>query len=391
LEQLEHIKYLYQKYLNNTISDLEHKQLMRFFRSASDTEMDFVVGKLAEENIPTDDLSIYNQRADLAFTRIAEHTLSRPKRQKLWKWLPYVAAILILLGISLFMRKQPIDNPTPLQTVQVFKDLAPGGKRAILTLAGGKTIVLDNVSVGQLAEVDGTRISKTADGQLIYENNTESMGAVQTNTMNIPRGGEYQLLLPDGTKIWLNASTTISYPTRFIGNERRIKLKGEAYFEVAKDREHPFIVETATQTIQVLGTHFNVNTYNTDRAVTTLEEGSVRVSSLRGVKQSQILKPGQQSINTNTLTIEPADLETILAWKNGLMRFKQASLQTVLDEISRWYDLDVVYKGTPPDITFTGGVSRSSNLSVILRTLKLTGVKASLQSEGNNRKLLIEP
>jgi transmembrane sensor len=388
LEQFEHIKYLYQKYLNNTISDIERKQLMRFFQTATDAEMEAVIGKLTEDNIPTNDLSTFDERVELIFSRITEHTQPEPKKQKLRKWLPYAAAVVVLLGVSLFFGRQHTDNPTPTQTVQVLKDLAPGGKRATLTFADGKKILLDSAHSGQIAELDGIRISKTVDGQLVYEINAEGT-QTQTNRINIPRGGEYQLLLPDGTKVRLNASTTLEYPTRFTGKERSVKLTGEAYFEVAKDVKHPFIVETYQQKIQVLGTHFNVNTYQNERTITTLEEGSVKVS---GSGDAKVLKPGQQSILFNgSLIVSNADMESALAWKNGLMLFKQTPLKTVLEEISRWYDVDVVYNGTPPVKTLSGGINRSWNLSATLRILTLTGVKTKLISEGNSRKLIIEP
>ena len=389
MQEPGHIKYLYQKYLENDISDLGREKLMRFFDSATDQEIDQVIGELSDIEIDQLEIPHLNRRTDRIFSRIRKST--QPKQSSLWSWLPYAAAVISLIAVLVFLYSRQTGNPEPPRTVQVIKDLAPGGKRATLTLSGGKTIILDSAGVGQLALIDGTRISKTIDGQLIYEVNAEGKGNPQTNTVNIPRGGEYQLFLPDGTKVWLNSATSITYPIRFTGNQRKIRINGEAYLEVAKDAAHPFVVETRTQTIQVLGTHFNINTYQNDRTVTTLEEGSVLVSSLRGSKQSVLLKPGQQSVNTNTLTVEAADLESALAWKNGLMVFKHTPLKTVLAEISRWYDVDVVYNGTPPTKTLSGGISRSWNLSATLRILTLTGVKTRLISDGNSRKLIIEP
>lgn len=386
---MERIEKLYDKYLEGTITAREKQELFDRIEQADRNDLKQLSSKYLNAEVP-DDLSHLDEPTELLLQRINMQIDQRekPLSRRLWFRLTAAAAVMFMLTNLVYQLsyKHTIQNDL---TVKELKDLSPGSKRATLTLADGRTITLDSAFAGQLAEVDGTRISKTLDGQLVYENNTENTGTVQTNIVNIPRGGEYKLLLPDGTKIWLNAVTTISYPTRFTGQERRIKLSGEAYLEVAKDPKHPFIVETENQTVKVLGTHFNVNTY-TDRTVTTLEEGSVRVSSLRGTKQSVLLKPGEQAINTNTLAVESADLESALAWKNGLLFFKDAPLTTVLDEVARWYDIDIEYRVKPSQELFSGSVARNANLSAILRILKLTGVNTKLVSDGKNRKLIIE-
>lgn len=395
MKEREYLKILIEHYRNGVATAVQVRELMRHIQSGNDTE---TLEELIDNDLLNDDIpdhlrnsSHIEKKLDRLLTEINSRKDSHiPATRKLWKWMPYVAAVIALVSISIFIYTKRISTTAPLQAVKLLKDLAPGGKRATLTLADGRTIILDSANAGQLMVVDGTRISKTANGQLVYENNGGNAGTVQTNTVSIPRGGEYQLLLPDGTKIWLNAATTISYPTRFGGQERKIRLSGEAYLEVAKDPQHPFVVETDKQTVKVLGTHFNVNTY-TDRTITTLEEGSVLVSSLRGTKQALTVKPGEQAIYANTLALQPADLESALAWKNGLLFFRDTPLQTMLSEISRWYDVDVEYKGTPPVKILSGGVSRSSNLSAVLRILKLTGVKVTLVSDGNSPKLIIEP
>jgi len=392
---MNRIEQLYERYLRGKITEPEKEELFRLISDADDLHLQKLADRYLNQDTPAD-LSELRAHTGFLFEDIRERIdpSHQPRRTILWPQLAAVVAILLALSAAIifFINQQ---NPEKNKETLIVKDLAPGGKRATLTLADGKTIILDGVLAGQLALVDGTRISKTANGQLIYENNALATGTVQINTVSIPRGGEYQLLLPDGTKIWLNAATTISYPTRFTGQQRRIKLSGEAYLEVAKDREHPFIVETDNQTVKVLGTHFNINTYQTDRIVTTLEEGSVLVSSLRGVakneaKQSVLLKPGEQAINASSLVVQSADLESALAWKNGLLFFKDAPLTTVLEEVARWYDVQVEYKTKPSEELFSGSVSRNANLSAILRILKITGVKASLVNEGKTRKLIIE-
>lgn len=387
---MQRINHLYDKYLNGTISGDEKQELFDLLHDANERELAELADKYISADTPHDLLQLQDN-ADKVLRRVNQQIDQRKKSRsyKMWFRLTAAAAVMFMLTYLVYQLsyKHTIQNDL---MVKELKDLAPGSKRATLTLADGRTIILDSAFSGQLAMIGGTRISKTADGELVYENNTESTGTVQTNTVSIPRGGEYKLLLPDGTKIWLNAATTISYPTRFTGQERRIKLSGEAYLEVAKDPQHPFIVETDKQTVKVLGTHFNVNTYSTDRTITTLEEGAVRVSSLQGTKQSVLLKPGEQSINTNILAVESADLESALAWKNGLLFFKDAPLTTVLEEVARWYDIDIEYRVKPSQELFSGSVARNANLSAILRILKLTGVNTKLVTDGKNRKLIIE-
>lgn len=388
---MDRIKELYTKYKQHTISVIEKEELFRLLKTSDHEELEKLANNYLEQETPAD-LSYLDADAAKIMKRIKQRIETEPAtvKPKLGIYIKTIVAAAAIAGCLYFVYKynsKDIINTSD-EHVQVLNDLAPGGKRATLTLADGRTIALDNANTGQLATVAGTVISKTSDGELIYQDQTPGSDVVQSNIVSIPRGGEYQLQLPDGTKVWLNAATKIEYPTRFNAAERRVKVTGEAYFEVTKDAEHPFIVETDKQEIKVLGTHFNVNTYNTGKTVTTLAEGSVKVSSSEG---SKLLKPGQQSILFNgSLEVESADMESALAWKNGLLFFRDAPLQTVLAEVSRWYDVDVQYNGKPTQELFTGSVSRASNLSAMLRILQLTGVKTKLVAEGNSRKLIIE-
>ncbi|WP_343748184.1 FecR domain-containing protein [Fluviicola sp.] len=392
---MSRIEELYRRYLDGSISDLEKQELSKLLDNADETELaelaDIFIGKDAPHDLRHLQFDADRILEKIKLKIVAPET--ETKIQPLWRYWLHVAAIAAILALSFFLYRyghKEMEPPKEYAATEL-KDLAPGGKRATLTLADGRTIQLDNANAGKLAIVEGTTISKTADGQLTYVMSNDSEKTElqsSTNTISIPRGGEYQLILPDGTRVWLNAQTTIKYPTRFNGAERRVSVNGEAYFEVTKDAEHPFIVETDKQEIKVLGTHFNVNTYNTGKTVTTLAEGSVKVSSSEG---SKFLKPGQQSILFDgSLEVENADMESALAWKNGLLFFRDAPLQTVLAEVSRWYDVDVQYNGKPTQELFTGSVSRASNLSAMLRILQLTGVKTKLVAEGNSRKLIIE-
>lgn len=386
-------KALIDKYLSGQASEQEKAVVETWFNSWSEEKKGGEITDYVEMNE-----RIMAGLPDGSILRRAE------EKSRTWKWLPYAAALLLVASVTFFVYESKDDKRLE-DSAQLTKidDVNPGTKRATLTLADGKTIILDNVNTGRLALVDGTEITKTADGQITYATSNDSenhevlsgaksisVTAAKLNTITIPRGGEYQLILPDGTKVWLNAATTIKYPTRFTGKERKIQIEGEAYLEVAKDPQHPFIVESTDQTIEVLGTHFNINTYQAGNTVTTLEEGAVMVSSLRGTKQSLKLKPGQQAINSASLTVAQADLESTLAWKNGLLYFKDAPLTKVLEEISRWYDVDIEYKNTPPAKIFSGGVDRSAKLSSMLKILNLTGVKTELVGNGDKRKLIIE-
>jgi len=194
--------------------------------------------------------------------------------------------------------------------------------------------------------------------------------------------------LPDGTRVWLNAASSLHYPTSMSQARRVVELTGEAYFEVAHNKAKPFVVVTASQDIEVLGTHFNVNSYQDEiNTVTTLIEGSVKVST---EKQQMLLKPGQQSIGTdNRLKVLTADMEQALAWKNGQIRFSNATLEEILKQAARWYNIDIRYNGTLPVVKLTGAISRSDNMDVLLKLLELNEVKFDLSSTGKGYQLII--
>ncbi|XHR97523.1 FecR family protein [Mucilaginibacter sp. UC70_90] len=220
-------------------------------------------------------------------------------------------------------------------------------------------------------------INKTADGRIVYNSSKSSASDNAEkpvyNTMTTPRGGQYWVVLPDGSKALLNAASSLTYPTNFSGTERKVELTGEAYFEVAHNPDKPFRVYSKSQVVEVLGTHFNINTYDDEPDIrTTLLEGKVKVTSV--VKnQVRVLKPGQQAVlNTYSFNVNDVDVEDATAWKNGTFTFENNDIQQIMRMVSRWYDVDVVYKGTLPADKFTGFVSRFSNVSEVLRMLQLT-------------------
>lgn len=388
------------RYRNDLCSNEEVQWLENFLTSGEEQEL---ASKLLAQGLLKPVSDTFDQNAELknelseVYDLIAERTGHLKKHKHFlrdYSGIITIAASLFLISfIWLYIyTTNNVKNP---QIKITENDVRPGTNKAILTLANGAKITLDDKVKEQVAVQNGINIRKTTEGQLIYEKvKSEQNTKPQYNTVTIPRGGEYQIVLSDGTKIWLNAATTLQYTANLRERgKRRVKLlAGEAYFEVAKDKSHPFVVETGSQEVEVLGTHFNINSYgDKGRTVTTLEEGSVCVSSLLGTKQSKVIQPGQQAINKGAnLEVLPANLETALAWKNGRLYFEDADLRSVLLEVSRWYDIDIEFKKDPNGELFTGGIKRQSNLSAMIKVLRLSGVKATLEFKGSTRKLIIE-
>jgi ferric-dicitrate binding protein FerR (iron transport regulator) len=271
---------------------------------------------------------------------------------------------------------------------QRFKnDVLPGGDKATLTLADGSTVVLDDVQNGTLTQQGSSKVIKVG-GKLMYDPINKNSKEIVYNTISTPNGGQYQLELPDGSLVWLNATSSIHFPTSFIGKERRVEITGEAYFEVAKNRDMPFVVTVNGAEVQVLGTHFNVNAYsNEDNLKTTLLEGSVKFVSGTNIN---MLKPGQQSqLTGNGLinVVSNVDVEEVVAWKNGMFDFENAGIETVMRQLSRWYDVEIEFKGKTDDL-FIAEMRRNIKLSDALRALELTG-KVKFEIEG--KKIIVMP
>jgi transmembrane sensor len=316
------------------------------------------------------------------------HRVHFLKRAAIW-WA--AAAVLLLFAVSTyFLVRRPAAVPPVIVDNPVQKDILPGSNKAVLTLAGGQTIVLDSAAKGTLAQQGAARIVKLADGQLSYtSDNVQKQAEVLYNTLTTPRGGQYRLSLPDGTEVWLNAASSITYPTVFAAAERNVSITGEAYFEVAKDKTRPFRVTANAMTVEVLGTHFNVNAYlNEADTKTTLLEGSVLVNKGGA---TQRLRPGQQAqVSHDQPQIKLADdvnTNQVVAWKNGLFDFKDADLATVLRQVERWYDIQVQYKTSLPGFAFQGKLQRNLNLSQILKVLTENEINYTM--EGHT--LVIKP
>ncbi|WP_369013738.1 FecR family protein [Flavobacterium anhuiense] len=325
-----------------------------------------------------------------------EHLKSRlPLAQKtkvinIWPRVAAAASIIVLLGAGIFYfaKSETAAKQENIQIVEKAEEIAPGGNIGILTLSNGKQIILSDISSKDIIakeDQDEVTIKMDANGVITYVINPDADTSKENgnsfNTLSTPTGGQYNIVLADGTKVFLNAVSSIKYPTQFNGDQRVVELEGEAYFEVAKDKSKPFIVKSDKQTIEVLGTHFNVHAYNNEAAVkTTLLEGSVAVSSKN---QKAILKPGQQSnISDNAkIAIREVDTEAAIAWKNGRFKFDNADLKSVMKQLERWYGIKVEYRGDVSDVRFNGGTFRKKNLSEVLKVLELSNIKFKVEGK----------
>lgn len=317
-------------------------------------------------------------------TEIKEHVAARiqateaahtpVRRINRSRWVAAASIFLVLAaGIWFFQSRQENYNQSAdADLLPEAADILPGGNRATLTLADGSAILLDSAHTGSIAYQGITSVIKRGEGQLSYQVGDEAgdMPAVW-NTITTPRGGQYQVTLPDGSKVWLNAASSLTFPTAFSGSSRTVRMTGEVYFEVAKDAAKPFLVETGPMTVQVLGTRFNVNAYPDEQGIqTTLIEGAV---SLGAAGKSATLQPGQQATfmpSTSRLKIlSGVDTRHSVAWKDGYFIFDNAPLQGVMRQVARWYDIEVRYEGHFPPRQFVGEIQRNLSLTQMLEIL----------------------
>lgn len=320
-----------------------------------------------------EDLSLADREADLDLVRNSLNLECQQRQVRLWPRLVAAAAILVIFGAGLYFYRSNSNLSVPVYA----NDIPSKGKNtATLTLANGEKIELSEARIGTLADQSGIRISKTKDGQLIYEIIDQANAAANKwNTLSTSKGETYMVRLPDGTKVWLNTASALKYPASFADSKKRdVELSGEAYFEVAKDPLHPFVVKTATQDVEVLGTHFNINSYTDENSTrTTLLEGAVKVS-LRDGMLSRVIKPGEEVLNTQRqLQVKTANIKDAVAWKSGYFRFNNENLESIMRQVSRWYDVDVVYAGNRNELavlTFWGIVSKDKNVSEVLKMIE---------------------
>lgn len=306
-------------------------------------------------------------------------------------WLRIAAAASIVLAVS-FGGYLLLQKPKPQEIAHIqHNDIAPIGKKATLTLSGGRQIVLNSKHNGQLALQKNTVINQAANGMITYsvsQQNNPHDNSLVYNTMSTD-GGQYALQLSDGTKVWLNSASSITYPVAFTGKDRKVEVTGEVYFEVAHNKAKPFSVTTHGQTVEVLGTHFNINAYDDEAQMqTTLLEGSIKISK---AGQSTMLTPGQQAqirFDSDNIKINSgADVEQTIAWKNGLFSYDQTDLREVMRQLARAYEVKIAYEGKIPPRTFTGKIHRNISASEVLDILKFTRINFRLE----DKKIIVTP
>lgn len=383
------LPYLLNQYLNDQCSAAE---LAEFYVLVDDPANNMELSALLDDaiNTSTDEKQLTADQESALLQYIFDHTESPVQTRKSvrgWDYRSWSAAAVIFLTLCAGFYYFKSSRREQLRE-QAAAAISPGGNKATLTLSNGKVISLQTARNGQLAEVSGVKITKTKNGQLVYSVNEGASPVSTQNTISTPKGGQYLLILPDGTKVWLNAASVLKFPTAFSGmSERKVVLSGEAYFEVAKLKT-PFVVMTDKQKVQVLGTHFNINAYlDEQQTKTTLLEGSVRVSSLK-TGNEVMLSPGQEAnLKRDDLNVQKADIERNTDWKNGIFMFKNESLEGIMRKIGRWYNVEIVYEPyAPRKETFSGIVSRYDNVNKVLRRLELTGA-VSFKIQG--RKIMV--
>lgn len=377
---------LIQKYINGTCTQEEREQLLKWYRSPQNEIVEWPEKpEMAETAVYQRIFSKIEQEIDLQSPAI--HKLNpeanplQPKKSSFnWQKTAVAAALILTGSIAIFFYQQQKDTaPTELLTFK--NEVKPGGNKAILKLADGTEVVLDGTANGSLAQRKDINFNNTKDGQLAYNkqnsSDTKSAATLKYNTVSTPKGGQYRIILPDGTKVWLNAASSIRFPTNFLPGERKVSISGEVYFEVTKNKHQPFRVISDAQILEVLGTKFNISAYPDQPHInTTLAEGSVKLGRIQ-TNTYQLLKPGEQAQmkvkDQSPAKITAADLEEVLAWKNDAFVFNNTPTDEVMKQMERWYNVELEYKGPQPNLSFTGVIPRNSNLSTFLKVLEGTG------------------
>ena len=380
MEIPQHILDLIEKYLAATISQEELSTLNNWYHMHDDSHATL---EAMASDLNSDGGSPEEVISNRIYDKLLKSKDIQVRRKKISTWKNYAAAVALLISICglgyFYLHQQSgAKNKAKLADLVTLKhqDLEPGGNKARLTLADGSVVILDSLQNGSIAKQGGIEIQKLANGRLAYNGtNATFTTPASFNQINTPRGGTYQVTLSDGTKVWLNAASELKFPTAFKGSTREVNLKGEAYFEVAKNAAMPFLVHTTGQTVQVLGTHFNINAYQDEGVTkTTLLEGKVKVMSSGNSHEQMVLAPGQQSAlhkPGQLLLNQHPDLEQVTGWKEGYFVFHSTDLKSILRLLSRWYDADIEYKSSHNPV-FTGQISKKLPVSKVFALLSLT-------------------
>ncbi|WP_158280682.1 FecR family protein [Pararcticibacter amylolyticus] len=375
----EEFKELTEKYISGFISEEEKHRLFLQYDELQKNELHWDEDTLGPQE------AVRVRLLNKVLHNIREST--RVNRSDKWKWLYAAAILLIILSTTLILFKNYLFETEHHKLTK--NEVFPGTNKAVLTLSNGSKIVLDSSKRGNIIKFTQTTVVQPSPGLLTFRQNNNRTGDTtpEINTLSTPRGAGYQLVLADGTKVWLNAESSISFPSAFNDSQRIVSTTGEVYFEVAEmfkkngskvsDREKvPFLVKTRGQLVEVLGTHFNINAYPENQAVkTVLAEGSVRVTENTS-RLSEVLKPGQESSvkpGNPLITVRNISADNVIAWKNGLFVFDETDIAEILTQVQRLYDVNIKYQGKIPPINYTGNIPRSSSLSKVLLMLEKTG------------------
>lgn len=391
----QRLTYLFNRYHEKTATPQEIDDFFELVRtSADDKQISILLHQLWENTNTQKPLfskakseEIFNNVLSITSNYDADTITPLIKKNRLLFWAKIAAAILIFfaVGILHYHKAQQHSNFIAKRSKAALQhDALPGGNRATLTLSDGSVIKLDDKPNGMLTNEGTSKISKTANGKLIYNaiRFPSPNEVAKENIISTPRGGQYQIILSDGSKVWLNAASSLRFPAAFKGKIRQVEITGEAYFEVAKNAQMPFIVKTRNAEVQVLGTHFNIMSYN-DEAVskTTLLEGAVKIKT---GNDANVLKPGDQArLNTNGQieVVDNVDVEAETAWKSGIFSFKEAGIEDVMRQVARWYDVSVNYEGKIPVKQLTGTISRNVKASELLSMLSYTGINFKIEGK----------
>lgn len=390
----QRIYYLLEQELQDSLSEAEAGELTELKLQEDNEEVVAAITYFIEQHA-AQPVFLSPEREEAAFKNILSVDTTGPAaasqapRIHLWRRWGWAAAAILLLATGtafLWMHRQQPVKPDSRRPLAITTDIMPGKTGAVLTLSDGRQLVLDTLPEGVVATQNGSRVVLKK-GQLVYDMTGQIAAAVAYNTMTTPKGRQFHMLLPDGSGVWLNAASSITYPTVFTGGERQVAITGEAYFEVAKNTTMPFRVKVNKHAeMDVLGTSFNVNAYPEEVSIhTTLLEGAVWVNKNNPAGNGVLLKPGQQArivpeANGETVMVyDNVDTDKVIAWKNGLFNFEDASLDEVLRQVGRWYDVEIVYEKGIPRIEFGGKLNRNKTLSAVIQALGDAGVHCRLE------------
>jgi ferric-dicitrate binding protein FerR (iron transport regulator) len=397
------VDYLLKQYATGHLTGEEHQELVQLLSQTDRDELAQYIASLAQHNnFPPS--TIPDKTANDTFNNIIAadkaHTsaINIPWRIN-YRWLSAATLLLIATTAIIYFTVSRKTGTAPITQATIVKPEKQAGRNtAILTLADNSTITLDSAANGQLTQQGISQVIKTENGELVYEQAVRNPGTPLTthhsplayNTLRTPRGGEYTILLPDGTRVWLNAASSLKFPTAFTGDKRTVELTGEAYLDVAEDKAHPFEVKIGQVNVAVHGTEFNIMGYDDEqRIVTTLVAGKVTIATAGNTPQT--LSPGEHAViknNDTKLYIEKADVDEETAWKNGRTYFNGANIQRIMRQVARWYDVDVEYNGNVTNLDFTCTVSRKDKLSKLLALMELTGA-VHFTMKGNT--IIVQP